>query len=361
MNCLKRPLNSFFGCYVWSIMCLLLCNIVIASRCHIILFIVKQPHKQKYFNMASNNLVKFWSLFVIISVLLCTITEICLAFSNQEDFKDAHVLLEEQEWIHGAKDCRTQSDLPMQIVKYDRNTWILRQSKCVHYEAPFMYLLMGKHKALLIDTGATEDEILMPLYDTVIDLLKSDNKSPLPLIVAHSHSHADHYAGDGQFKEKVDASVVGLEVEDVKTFFNINNWPEGTSILDLGERLVEIFAIPGHDEASLAFYDNASRLLITGDTFYPGRLYVSDWASFKQSISKLYDFATKHEISYIVGTHIEMSKTPGVDYPVGSTYHPEEQKLPLTVNDLGLLNDALQKTSNTSERIEFDKFVVVPK
>lgn len=296
-------------------------------------------------------------------VVLAASTKICLAFPNQADGKDTvtHILLEKQEWIHGARDCNTQKDPLVQVVRYDRNTWILRQNKCVHYEAPFMYLLMGEHKALLVDTGSTEDETTFPLYETVNDLLRSENKSALPLIVAHSHSHADHYTGDGQFRGKSNVFVVGLELEDVKTFFNINQWPDGEVTLDLGDRTVEILAIPGHQLASVAFYDTASKLLITGDTFYPGRLYVFDWTAFKQSIGKLWRFTTHHEISYIVGTHIEMSLTPGIDYPVGSTYHPEEQKLPLTVEELGLLNDALQKTSETPERITFDKFIVVPK
>ena len=144
------------------------------------------------------------------------------------------------------------------------------------------------------------------------------------------------------------------------TFFKINQWPNGTATLDLGERLVKILPIPGHQLASIAFYDTASKLMMTGDTFYPGRLYVFDWLVFTQSISRLFNFARQHEISYIVGTHIEMSQTPGVDYPVGSTYHPEEQKLPLTVAELSLLNDALQKTSDTAERIVFETFVIVP-
>jgi len=271
-----------------------------------------------------------------------------------------HVLLEEQKWIHG---CTKQNDTLIQTVQYDCNTYIFRQNKCIHYEAPFMFLFIGKNKALLVDTGATENEKSFPLYDIVSNLLRANNKieNVLPLIVAHTHSHNDHHAADSQFNGKNNVSVVGLEIEDIKQFFNINLWPDGTTNLDLGERLVHIFPIPGHQKASIAFYDNSSKLLLTGDIFYPGRLYVDDWISFKKSIHKLYDFATHHDISYIVGCHIEMSLKSGVDYPIGSTYQPEEQKLPLTVEDLGLLNETLQKTSSTPERIVFDKFIVSPK
>lgn len=316
--------------------------------------------------MNFNNSKKFSSVIIIAGFLACTITVIivCLVFTMRSDNnqKDTHILLEGQKWIHGAENCSSQSDPLIQIVQYNSNTWIFRQNKCVHAEAPFIYLFIGENKALLLDTGATEDETMFPLYDTVSNILQTNNKTnPLPLIVAHTHSHSDHFAADGQFKGKTGVSVVGLEVEDVKEFFKINEWPDGISNLDLGGRIIQIFPIPGHQVASVAFYDNSSKLLVTGDTFYPGRLYVFDWISFKKSISKLFDFAMRHEISYIVGTHIEMSMTPGIDYPVGSTYQPEEHILPLTVEELGLLNEALQKTSDTPERMVFDKFIVVPR
>lgn len=57
-------------------------------------------------------------------------------------------------WIHGAPDCALSADPPLQVYAYDKDTYILRQSKCTHFEAPFLYLLFGTEKALLIDTGA---------------------------------------------------------------------------------------------------------------------------------------------------------------------------------------------------------------
>ncbi|KAJ6639896.1 Hydroxyacylglutathione hydrolase, partial [Pseudolycoriella hygida] len=262
-------------------------------------------------------------------LLAVTIISVCLAFTLREKKdKATHILLEQQDWIHGAADCNTQSDPAIQ--------------------------------ALLIDTGATEDETKFPLFDTIVNLLNFETHIQFPLIVAHSHSHADHFAADSQFRGKTNISVVGLGVEDVSTFFNITQWPDGLASLDLGDRIINIFAIPGHQIASTAFYDNASKLLVTGDTFYPGRIYVFEWETFKQSVQKLYNFALQHDVSYIVGTHIEMTLTSGVDYPVGATYQPDEQKLPLTVEELGTLNNALQKTSKIPERIVLDKFIVVP-
>lgn len=59
----------------------------------------------------------------------------------------------------------------IQVHRYDTDTVILRQNKSVHYEAPFMFLLFGAERALLLDTGATEEERYFPLRSTVDGLV----------------------------------------------------------------------------------------------------------------------------------------------------------------------------------------------
>src|SRR3982751_4882789 len=70
-------------------------------------------------------------------------------------------------WIHGSEDCKTNTDPAIQVVQFNYNTWIMRQNKCINYEAPFTFLFVGDKKALLMDTGATEDENQFPIYKTV--------------------------------------------------------------------------------------------------------------------------------------------------------------------------------------------------
>lgn len=45
---------------------------------------------------------------------------------------------------------------------YSEHTVILRQNKSVHFEAPFLFLLFGNERALLLDTGATADPAHFP-------------------------------------------------------------------------------------------------------------------------------------------------------------------------------------------------------
>jgi len=276
---------------------------------------------------------------------------------------DSGKTLDDQHWIHGSEACANNTDEPIQVVQYDTNTWILRQNKCSNYEAPFLYLFIGRNKALLMDTGATKDENQFPIYKTVSAIINSwqvkQNRS-VELIVAHTHKHGDHYAGDDQFRNKANTTLVNLEVDDVKTFFGMSHWPEKIASFDLGDRTLKIIPIPGHQEASIAIYDSSSKLLLTGDTFYPGRLYVNDWSSFRQSIQRLTTFTENNEIAYILGNHIEMSAVDGVDYPMGTTYQPNEQKLPLTVADLQTLNFGLQALGDQPARKTYSHFIIYP-
>jgi len=271
--------------------------------------------------------------------------------------------LDEQNWIHGSEDCKKNADELIQVVQYDQNTWILRQNKCTNYEAPFVFLFLGQDKALLIDTGATEEEESFPLYETVntiVDNWQKQLNKEIDLIVAHTHKHGDHYAADPQFKGQANTSLVGLQKNDLINFFKFINWPNDIVNFELGNRTLKLIPIPGHQEASIAIYDTSSNLLLTGDTFYPGRLYVDDWSSFKTSIDRLVKFSNDHEIKYILGNHIEMSTTDGVDYPIGSTYHSKEQKLPLSVEDLKTLQFSLNKLGDKPTRQIHKNFIIYP-
>jgi glyoxylase-like metal-dependent hydrolase (beta-lactamase superfamily II) len=154
--------------------------------------------------------------------------------------------------------------------------------------------------------------------------------STLQLIVAHSHAHGDHIAGDSQFVGRANTVLVGRDSSTVRAFFNINRWPQDQGTIDLGSRVLDIVAIPGHQPASIAVYDRLTGVLFTGDTFYPGRLYVRDTAAYAQSVARLLAFANAHRVTHFLGAHVENSSTAGVDYPVGTVDQPNEHQLDMT-------------------------------
>src|SRR5690348_14044179 len=109
-------------------------------------------------------------------------------------------------WIHGSESAKHNTDPDIQVHWYDEHTVILRQNMAINYEAPFMFLMFGDDRAVLIDTGATASSEFFPLR-TVIDALVTQwlerhPRDDYPLLVLHSHSHGDHVAGDGQFADR---------------------------------------------------------------------------------------------------------------------------------------------------------------
>lgn len=276
--------------------------------------------------------------------------------------------LEQHRWYAGEKNCeKGKKAAPIEIYHFDSDTYILRQNKCLHYEAPFLYLIFGSEQALLIDTGATESVNTFPLFATVNRIQRQRaktlglQKKALPLTVAHSHSHGDHIAGDGQFKGHNSVTVVpAKDLSGLQTTFGIKNWPKQQVKLDLGKRVLTLIPSPGHQSEAITFYDDKNKWLITGDNLYPGRLYIREWQVFKNSIRTLVEFSELHDVKAVLGAHIEMSLTAGVDYKMGSTYHPDEASLVLYKEDLILLHRQLKILGDTPTKAVFDKFIIYP-
>ncbi len=224
---------------------------------------------------------------------------------------------------------------------YDDDTFILRQPACTNYEKPFLYLLFGARTVLLLDTGAGGLDVAADV-DRVVQAWRSRHGGqPMQLVVAHSHAHADHVAGDSLFHRMPNVTVIGRDTAAVRAFFGIRRWPVDSATFDLGNRIIDVLPIPGHQPASIALYDRQTQLLLTGDTFYPGRLYVRDTVAFAVSIRRLLAFTASHPVRALLGTHIENTDVPGVDYVVGTVDQPREHALALTVANLRSLDSAI--------------------
>ena len=154
-------------------------------------------------------------------------------------------------WIHGSEAAKYNNDPDIQVHACDEHTYILRQNMAVSYEAPFMFLLFGASRCLLLDTGATANPRYFPLRETA-----------------------------------------------AWPYFGFADEPESVAEVDLGGRVLDCIATPGHHEAAVTYYDRYSRILLTGDTVYPGRLYVFDWPGFVRSIGRLVDWCAQRPVSY---------------------------------------------------------------
>jgi hydroxyacylglutathione hydrolase len=264
-----------------------------------------------------------------------------------------------EKWIDG-----TMADEPAaQVQALDADTFVIRQSLKTNFEAPFLYLIFGRDKALLVDTGAAGGQ-LRPVVDRIVaDWLQRNHRTAITLVVAHSHSHGDHVAGDAAFRERPDTSVVGLKPEQVAAFFGIANWPQDIGQFDLGDRVLSILPTPGHQAASIMVYDPRLQILLSGDVLYPGRLYVpvNFMADERASIDRLASFAKAHPIRALLGAHIEMTRTAGRDYGHEVRTHPDEHRLELPVTAIAELQAGLRAPLDVpDERQVHDSFIIQP-
>src|SRR5260370_26072480 len=234
-------------------------------------------------------------------------------------------------WNEGSANCVEEAPPPIQVDRYNADTFILRENLCATYEAPFIYLIIGKAKALLIDTGAVADAKIMPLAQTVISLLPNDG-SRLPLMVVHTHGHLDHRSGDDQFRALPDVEVVPTDLESVQSRLGIANWPNGIGQIYLGDRVIDVIPTPGHYSSHVAYYDRHTGLFFSGDFILPGRLLIEDADADLASARRVAEFVEQRPVTYVLGAHIELDES-GKTF-LGTRYHPNERPLQLSKQDL---------------------------
>lgn len=261
-------------------------------------------------------------------------------------------------WLSGGPNCVSVPD--WQVHEYNDNFYILRESGCINYEKPFLYLIFGEKKALLEDTGAGQVQTAPLVMSLLEKWAKKTSHAPVQLMVIHSHNHGDHTAGDKQFQAIPEVQFVAGTPAEVSKAAGIANWPADPGTIDLGGRVLDVIAIPGHQDASIALYDRKTGNLLTGDSLYPGRLYVSDFAAYVASAHRLAEFARAHNIAHVLGTHIEQSATPYLDYPRGTTYQPNEHRLELTRANVLELDEGFQSMKGTPEKLALPEFTIQP-
>jgi hydroxyacylglutathione hydrolase len=154
-----------------------------------------------------------------------------------------------------------------------------------------MYVLVGRDKALVVDTQTLTEFEGKKIVDYVKDVTQK------PLIVVNTHPHGDHTAANAQFGE-VYLSAPG--VEEIKAGAARGNRPitytlkavkEG-DVFDLGDRQVEVIAIPAHSAGSIALLDRKAGYLFTGDEIDPGQVVGMNPEKIQQhhaNMKKLYD------------------------------------------------------------------------
>ena len=186
------------------------------------------------------------------------------------------------------------------------------------------YLIVGKQRALLFDTG-------MGISDVKKVTAELTN---LPIVVLNSHTHDDHVGGNWQFdaiysmdtdftRKNAEGSREDAQAEitpdqicgalpkgfDAKSYatrpWKITRYIHDGERIDLGGRTIEVIATPGHTPDAISLIDRANGLLFTGDTYYPGPIWLfrpeTDFKAYADSISRLN--ALTPGVNVILGAH----------------------------------------------------------
>jgi glyoxylase-like metal-dependent hydrolase (beta-lactamase superfamily II) len=278
----------------------------------------------------------------------------CAALSRTDEVA-APVLFPER-WRSGL----AAAEPSLQTQAIDGRTYVIRQALAVTFEAPFVYLLVGDERALLIDTGVG-GEALRAEVDRLLDG-RRDLGAPFPLVVMHSHGHGDHVGGDTLFADRPGTVIVGHRPEDVAAFFHIGRWPDEIASFDLGGRTLDVIPTPGHHPSHVTVFDRATRILFSGDAVYPGilRFRCDASAAYLASIDRLIAFADGHDVRWLLGGHIEMRAARGAYFQSPDARRDDERPLEMGPAVLRQIRDAVA-LMGARPRVEVhDDFVLFP-
>jgi len=261
---------------------------------------------------------------------LCILRALCLSLASTLSFSPSCLAQNQKpEWCNALPrpEYKTlQRVLPdetwFEVYRVAPGTFAIYEPH--QYEETISYLIVGTKQALLFDTGTGIGNI-----KAVVARLTSR-----PIVVLNSHTHNDHVGGNWQFQY-----IFGMDTaftranakgsrEDAQAELAKDNlcgdlpkgfdrakyvtkpWKISLFVRDgfkvnLGHRIVEIIATPGHTPDAISLIDRENGLLFTGDTYYPATIWLyrpeTDLTAYIASVKKLVALAPR--VKTVLGAH----------------------------------------------------------
>lgn len=189
-----------------------------------------------------------------------------------------------------------------------------------HNEKVISYLFVGKNQALLFDTG-------MGIGDIKKEVEKITH---LPITVVNSHCHFDHIGSNKLFKNTYlfdcswskEKALSGYSAQELSSYLKpdlfFQSPPKGFDVIkhttssfkythllqdkdtiDVMPFQFEIIHTPGHTPDSICLLEKNTGILLTGDSLYPGPIYLQfgeskfeDYVSSVRKLSKITNITT---------------------------------------------------------------------
>jgi glyoxylase-like metal-dependent hydrolase (beta-lactamase superfamily II) len=253
---------------------------------------------------------------ILISLVLISIS--CQGNRSTQDTSRRSDIIQPQKWwenlprpIYSSLERIDVSQEWFEVYRLTQDTLAIYEP--YQFEEAISYLLLGKEKGILVDTG-TGIGNLKKLVTELTDL---------PVSVVNTHTHWDHIGANHQFdtiicfndpecigkllkgvdNARLQPSITGDSIwKPLPEELDLASWEipsvkptnllEDGEIIELGEgRTLEVIYTPGHSPGSICLLDKKNRLLFTGDTFFPGPLYAYpedvDIDLYRKSIDRL--------------------------------------------------------------------------
>ncbi len=181
----------------------------------------------------------------------------------------------------------------------------------------------GRDRDFLVDAGMG----VRPLKTEVPQITER------PLTAIASHCHFDHIGGSHEFECRLGheaeahimanptvantasagwiraetftaAPYAGFTFQDYEVKpAPLTGYLDEGDVIDLGDRVFQVFHLPGHSPGSIALYEKDTRILFSGDVIYDGALfdtvYHSDPEIYRQSLLRLKELP----VSVVHGGH----------------------------------------------------------
>ena len=165
------------------------------------------------------------------------------------------------------------------------------------------FLMIGKDKAILIDTGLGRDDLKQAVEEI----------TNLPIEVIYTHSDGDHVGGVHQF----DISYMHpLEIQHyLKRFENPVKMIEikEHDMVDIADYHFEVILIPGHTPGSIALYEKSKHFMIGGDSLQVGPVFMfGDGRDLKDYLNSLKKVQYLSDLDVIYASHNDLEFKPSM-------------------------------------------------